>query len=277
MTNTAPTPTQQNVLDAARDLTLADDVPAYRQVTAWLRRLRDSGEVAVGERLPSERRLADAIGISRMTLRQALDEMQRTGEIARTRGTYGGVTLRPRESSVNIADLVGLSPQLLRSASSVTSRVIRAVTEPADAAVAEELGRAEGDPVHNIMRVRFADETAVVLERSAFAADVLPGLLERDLTGSLYAILREEYGIHLAYASQEIEPLRLRPRDAELLGAGVGTAALGVARTTSTGSGERIEFSRDVFRTDQLRITVAGRIQPDPPAEALRSNGGRSI
>ncbi len=200
-----------------------------------------------------------------MTLRQALDAVQLSGELARAVGGRGGVVVAAKLSQVNIADLIGLRPQLLRSAKTAEARVVSAETVPAETHVAQALELDEGDTVHRIIRVRFADNVAVVLERSSFPARDLPGLLDHDLTGSLYRILRQHYRQAPAYATQDLASMLVDGMDAELLEVEPGLPVLQVVRISSTPRGRPIEHSRDLFRSDQLRVTVAGRIATDEP------------
>ena len=253
------------VLDLARRTQLDSVGPVYQQIASRLRTAAAAGTLVPGMRLPPERRLAEAFGVSRMTLRQALDAVQLSGELARAVGGRGGVVVAAKLSQVNIADLIGLRPQLLRSAKTAEARVVSAETVPAETHVAQALELDEGDTVHRIIRVRFADNVAVVLERSSFPARDLPGLLDHDLTGSLYRILRQHYRQAPAYATQDLASMLVDGMDAELLEVEPGLPVLQVVRISSTPRGRPIEHSRDLFRSDQLRVTVAGRIATDEP------------
>jgi GntR family transcriptional regulator len=234
----------------------------HRVVVDQLRALIDEGEWEVDERLPAERVLADRLGVSRMTLRRAVQHLESAGALRRVPGSRGGVYVAPRVSSVDITSLVGLRTQLLRSVQSATSRVVSARTQPAPADVAAALELGPGDPVHEVVRVRFANEVPVVLERSSFPAHRFPGLLERELTGSMYELMADAYGLAPTLASQQVEPVALDGVDADLLDTARGTLALAITRVSLASRGIAVEHSRDVFRTDQLRVVVAGRVTP---------------
>ncbi|GAB3277799.1 GntR family transcriptional regulator [Kineosporia babensis] len=236
------------------------DQPPHRIVADDLRERIASGELSSGQRLPAERPLALAVGISRMTLRRAIELLEASGHVVRTPGTRGGVRVSGPRSSVDITDMAGLGAQLLRSARRVTSQVLEAQTRGPDAETASALRLEPGELVHHVVRVRIADDVPVVLERSSFPATLFPDLLDHDLDGSIYALLRDHYGSAPTVASQELAARLPDPADAGLLDLPAEEPVLGVTRTASTARGVAVEFSRDLFRSDLLRITVNGRL-----------------
>ncbi|MFC5931219.1 GntR family transcriptional regulator [Cryobacterium melibiosiphilum] len=242
--------------------------PVHLQIADWLSNLVVSGELTPGDRLPPERQLAEALLVSRMTLRQALEGLQTAGWLTRTRGRRGGAVIADHRSNVDISNLVGLRAQLLQSALTASSRLISATQNTPDDATRTALRLGPADSVYDVIRVRFADDIPVVLERSYFPAGLFPGLLDRDLTGSMYSLMRRHYALAPVSATQELTALIVDAADAALLEIAPNGPILGITRTSLAGNGTPVEFSRDLFRSDKLRVTVSGRVSSAADAPA---------
>jgi GntR family transcriptional regulator len=122
--------------------------------------------------------------------------------------------------------------------------------------VARALSVAKGGPVHEVIRVRTARREPLALERAYFPVETFPDLLEQPLTGSLYGLLRRHYGQVPHTAAEVLEPVIASDGDARLLGVDPGSPLMLIERTTSTASGLAVEYARDLFRPDRVRISV---------------------
>ncbi len=232
------------------------------------------GTLQPGERLGSERALADRYHVSRSTLRLALDALERAGAISRVRGRGGGTFVRETKIERHLSMMAGLPAYLRRQGYLAGSRVISASIHAADDEVALALDIATGAPVYDLLRVRLANGEPISLEHARLPADYIPGLLEQPLGGSVMDVLTSEYGIEPARAVERIEVALAGREEADLLGIPVGAALLSVERTTWSTKGRAFEFSVDLFRGDRTRIvtetTGAGR-------EVAHSDGGESV
>ncbi len=231
-------------------------VPAYRRVGGVLAARIRSGELAPGARVPSERELAAEHGISRMTARAAVDLLARRGLVER-RERSGVFVARPKiEQSLDT--VAGLSDQLESRGVAPGAEVLEARTVRAgtlgDAEVASRLGISGAERVHVVVRVRTGDGEPLVLEENYLPERLFPGLLREDLTGGLYALMRERYGLFPARSRQELETSLLGPGAAEALGTSPDAPALRVERVTRDARGRPIEFARDLHRGDRLRF-----------------------
>lgn len=237
----------------------AERVPAYRRVGDEISARIKSGEFAPGTRIPSERELAVEQGISRMTARAAVDLLARRGLVERREGS-GVFVARPKiEQSLDT--VAGLSDQLgargvVPGAEVLDARTV-SVGDLGDVEVVSRLGLSGDDGVHVILRVRTGDGEPLVLEETYMPAGLLPGLLGEDLSGSLYALARERYGLSVADARQELEPTPLDPGAAAMLGVRPDVPALRVTRTAWDAEGRAIEFARDLHRGDRV-VFVSG-------------------
>lgn len=236
-------------------------VPAHVQIEQWLMGAIESGELPPGDRLPPERDFAADLGVSRMTLRQALDMLERRGLLAKAIGRRGGTFVVQPKVDCDLTTLIGFSEQLRRRGMTAGARVVSAVEEGAGPAVAKALGLAENDPVYLIVRVRLANEQPLALERSHFPAQRFPGLLGQAMGGSLYALLEDRYGQRPRRALESLESVRARAAEARLLEVPPGTALMLIERTAFAADGIPVEFARDLYRGDRTRIVVWSGIE----------------
>lgn len=233
----------------------AAGTPLHAQIERWLIDVIGRGDLVNGDRLPREGDFAAALGVSRMTLRQALSTMEAQGTVVRKPGRSGGTYVSEPRIECDLTGLAGFTEQMRRANIRAGARVLSAQTVPAAAAVADALSIARGDSVHEIVRVRTARREPLALERSYFPAAVFPDLLAHRLTGSLYELLRRHYGQRPYVASENLEPVIAGASEADQLGVEPESALMLIERTTSTAAGLPVEYARDLFRPDRVRIS----------------------
>ncbi len=231
--------------------------PVYRHVARILAGGLGDGTYAPGDRLPSEREFAERLGVSRMTVRAAYDMLVDLGLVER-RDRVGAFAARPK-LVFDLRSTAGLTAQL-RAQGARPGAVVREATEVSagqvPAEVAGALDLAEADVVYRIVRLRTADREPVVLEETWLLAAAAPGLLDHDLSGSLYDVLAEHYGISPGTSEQELEVAPLGIDEAALLGTTARTPAFHLRRSTRDVGGTTVEFARDLFRGDRFRLRV---------------------
>ena len=228
----------------------------HTQIEDWLAGAISAGQLVPGDRLPTEHDLAAWLGVSRMTLRHALSELAQRGLVTRTVGRGGGTFVAEPKLEQDLTTLAGFSEQLRRHGKAAGARVLAAAQIPASAAAAAALELAEGDPVHDVRRIRLADGRPVVIEHSQFPAGLFPGLLECRLDGSLYDLLAENYGQRPHRARESLEPVVASVRDAEALEIEEGMPLMLVERTAYSQAGQPLEYARDRFRGDRTKVVV---------------------
>jgi GntR family transcriptional regulator len=230
--------------------------PAHARIEEELSEAIGSGKLPVGTKLAPERDLAAQFGVSRMTLRQALGSLERSGLLRRAVGRNGGTFVAAPKVERDLTAFAGLSEQLRRQGFEAGARVRRAREASATPAVAEALGLVRGAPVYEIVRVRLASGEPVALERTYFSAVRFPGLIGQPLEGSLYDLLRERYGEAPTKAHERLEPVLARPSEARALGVEPGAPLMRVERVAYAQSGEPIELSRELHRGDRTSVVV---------------------
>ncbi|HTX84575.1 MAG TPA: GntR family transcriptional regulator [Streptosporangiaceae bacterium] len=231
-------------------------ITAHAQIEDWLADAIAAGQLTPGDRLPTEQDLAARLGVSRMTLRHALSELAQRGLVTRAVGRGGGTFVAEPKLEQDLTTLVGFSEQLRRHGKAAGARVLAAAKIPASPVAAAALELTEGDPVHDVRRIRLADGKPIVIEHSQFPAGLFPDLLDCRLDGSLYDLLAERYGQRPHRARESLEPVVAGVREAEALEVEEGAPLMLVERTAYSLGGQPLEYARDRFRGDRTRVVV---------------------
>jgi len=233
-------------------------IPLHTQLATVLRRQIYNQELLPNTQLPSEREFCDAHGISRITVRNALDELFHEGLIYKAvgKGTYVAEWTLNEE----LRPLNSFSEDMAKRGMRVTSRVLEAQIIAADDALADQLHVPRGAEAVRLYRLRFADDTPIALQLSHLPHHLCPDLLARDFgTCSLFAVLRADYKLRLTRADTTISAALARAEEAELLLLPAPAAVLISEQTTyleddTTPPNGVIEVTRSVFRSDRYKL-----------------------
>jgi GntR family transcriptional regulator len=152
--------------------------------------------------------------------------------------------------------MAGFTEQMRRANLRAGARLVSAATVPANANVATALSVQRGALVHEIVRVRTARREPLAIERSYFPVGPFPDLLDHGLSGSLYAVLTRDYGQRPTSATESLEPVIAREDEADLLQVEIGAPLMLITRTAFTVAGLAVEFARDIFRPDRIKIAL---------------------
>jgi GntR family transcriptional regulator len=241
-----------------------EGVPAHAQIEERVAEAVTAGDLRPGDRLPPERELAERLGVSRMTLRQALESLSNRGLLVRFRGRRGGTFIAQPKIERDMTTLAGLTQQLRRQGHRADAKVLTARRGGSGRRSAEALSLAPGDDVFEIVRLRLSDGEPLALERSLFPAERFPGLLDCPLDGSLYELLEERFGERPVRAIERLEPVLADPAEAGTLGVRTGSPLLLVERTAFDADGVPVEFAQDLFRGDRTRVLIESTMQVEP-------------
>ncbi len=228
---------------------LSGQGPKYQQLQQLLSELI-AAELRPGDRLPSERVLMARFGMSRTTVRHAIAELERDGALERRHGSGTFVAQRRVTSRLHLASF---SEDMARRGLIPSTELLAAVELEADPDLAEALQLRPGEPVARLERLRSADGHPMAYEVSCYPLARLPGLLERDLSGSMYELLRTHFrrapdaGEQLLWAEAASHGLAAR------LEVAAGAAVL-VFQRTALSRAEPIERTTSWYRGDRYRI-----------------------
>jgi len=207
---------------------------------------------APGDPIPSERTLCAELGVSRPTLRSAVDELVNTGLLVREHGR--GMFVAPAKITQEL--LAEEHAFSLPQADGVwTSRVLEFATIPAGARVGRRLRLSPAADIVYIARLRLVDGEPMALEYLHVPASAVPGLKPAEMeSGCFYDFLSERHRIHVHEAVQSIEPTVTNAVEARLLGVPELSPALLFERLTSDVTGRPVEYVHSVYRGDRYRI-----------------------
>jgi len=191
-----------------------------------------------------------------MTLRQALSTLEGKGTVERKSGRTGGTFVREPRIECDLTGMAGFTEQMRRAHVRAGARLVSAATLPANAKVASALAVQRDEPVYEIVRVRTARREPLALERSYFPVASFPGLLDHGLSGSIYTLLTREFGQRPTAASESLEPVIARTDEADLLNVEAGSPLMLITRTAYTTAGLAVEFARDLFRPDRIKVSL---------------------
>jgi DNA-binding GntR family transcriptional regulator len=231
-------------------------VPLYFQVAQRLEQLIESGDLATGTRLENEIDLADRLGLSRPTMRRAIEYLVDRGLLIRKRGVGTQVVHAKVRRQV---ELTSLYDDLARTRRDPRTRVRSFATEPASDALALELGIPAGTDVYAFERLRYAGAEPLALLRNQVPAGLLR-LTPADLEAQgLYNLLRG-HGINLRIAKQSIGARSATAAEARALGEARGAPLLTMVRAAYDDQGRAVEHGDHIYRASRYSfdLTLTG-------------------
>jgi GntR family transcriptional regulator len=212
------------------------------------------GTLEIGAAIPAERRLSTELGISRPTVRAAIEELVRGGLLRRRQGS-GTYVAEPKIALP--LTMTSFSEDMRRRGMRPGSRVLSFEAASAGAQVGRALEVSPEEPVWRIKRLRLADEETMAIESLHVPRSIAPDLSRRDLEGaSFYDLLRERYGVVVSHGMQTTEPTVTDEEESEVLGVPLHSPAFIFERITHDEGGEVVEFVRSIYRGDRYRLVA---------------------
>jgi GntR family transcriptional regulator len=208
----------------------------------------------VGDAIPSERQLGTDLGVSRLTVRAALDQLVREGYLVRRRGA-GTFIAEPKVAKG--IDISSFSDDMRARGLTPGSRTLDLRTIPAGARLGRILHVSPSEPVLSIKRLRLADGEPMAIEQLHVRASLVPGLTGEDLeTNSFYDLLSSRYEIAIVGGTQTVEPTVTNEEESDALGVPLHSPALLFERVTRSADGDVVEFTGSTYRGDRYRLVT---------------------
>ena len=222
-------------------------IPKYQSISNDLRRRIDGGEINPGQRLTSQHALAQEYGVTVMTLRQALADLETEGLVHAVKGK-GTFVSEPPSVRYDLDHLWSFTQEMTQQGVDVTTEVLAVHhdPDPADAEPARVALRLDDDaPMVEIVRRRSISAKPVVLQHSFLAESIWSEIATVDLaTTSLYDVLAEACGLALDQASETLRAVALDTDDARLLAVEAGLPSLESIRVSTTKDGIPFLYDR---------------------------------
>jgi len=228
-------------------------VPAYRRIQSEIQALIESGELKAGDTVRSERGLARTHGVSLMTARHALRELELDGLVERHRGS--GTFVAPPKIHFN--KLVSFSEQMSSRGLVAQSRVLNLRVGEREHDIAARLALAADSRLVKLERLRQANGQPFGLEVCYFSAEQFPRVRRARLERrSLFTMFEQEYGIAFAYADEEVDAVAADSRAAELLQVPKGAPVLRIRQVLYSADGKPITYTLALYRSDRHSLLV---------------------
>lgn len=229
-------------------------VPRYHRIAEELRQRIQSGDLMLGARLPNQRRLARDFGVTLMTLRQALELLERDKLIRRHHGL--GTFVAAPSIDYDILQLRRFAGDLRAQGEPVSTRLLSNRFVVGDRRVSVALGLGRRPRVLQIERLRLVDGRPMSLQRSFLSAPVGEELLKADLAATpLRQALEFKLGLVIARARETVSAVRLGRREARELSCAVGAPAFESERVSFALGSQPVVFDRVFIPGDRFRIT----------------------
>jgi GntR family transcriptional regulator len=226
--------------------------PLWHQTEMALRALIEKGEWTTGTQIPNEDRLCTLLGVSRITVRHALRNLEDAGLLRREHGR--GTFVRSATVVAGVRGLTSFTEEMRTLGLSVGTRVLDARMINATEEIADALEISMGDDVVQLRRLRLGNSMPIGIQTAHLPAARVPGLLEKAFEiYSLYEYLRDNYEIKAVKAKEVYRVGLVSETDAEMIQLPAGTPAFVVERITYDETGP-FEFALSTMRADRYEI-----------------------
>ncbi|MDD2587700.1 MAG: GntR family transcriptional regulator [Atopobiaceae bacterium] len=236
--------------------TVSKKQPLYDQLVDILRDKIDN-ELRPNDLLPSERELSQQYGLSRTTVRLALQELENLGLIYRKHGK-GTFVADFGDNVTNLSQTYSFTEQMRELGRVPKTTILEFTKLEANKYLANHMYIHMGDKVFTMKRLRAADGIPMMVERSYLPVRNFMSLTVEDVRSKpLYELIEKDYHEQIRVAEEEFSASIARLEDARLLGINEGSPVLNLVRTTYNEGNEIIEFTLSVARADQFKYRVS--------------------
>lgn len=235
--------------------------PLYRKIEDALRDLIHSAEYEPGDKIPSERDLAEQLEVSRMTVRKAVDNLVSDGLLERD--STSGTRVRAPQVRRRISGATeGVSQLLSDAGAEPGSRLLFFEERTATNKMAQRLSIQPGDTLIVVKRLRTTNGEAFCVETSYFPKVRVPDLMAADVmeAKSLYGLLKDRYGIVPATGEQNLSVAQARDEEARLLGIPPGSPVLLQRATVYDTTGRAMEYVKSANHPELVAFTSNNRL-----------------
>lgn len=235
----------------------SNPIPKYLQISAWLNELIETGRYRPGEQLPSEVELAKMCDVTRTTVRQAIAELTARGLLRKEKGTGTFVSApAPAELRQKLTHISSTTDLMQDSGITQRSKVLEKRIIQAEDKIASALFLGADKKVILVRRVRKGDGTPYVYEESYLPYDLFKGILNENLTGSMYKLISEKFDVVLARCAQTISAVNLNADIADILQLPENAAGIFMESLTFDENSIPVELLYSYLRGDTYKLEI---------------------
>jgi GntR family transcriptional regulator len=206
-----------------------------------------------GDAIPSERQLSADLGVSRLTVRAALDDLAREGHLVRRRGA-GTFVSEPKIAQE--LTMTSFTEDMRRRGMRPRTRTLELRVVSAGAALGRIFHVSPSEPIVVAKRLRLADDETMAIETLHVRESLVPGLTAKDLEQSFYELLSSRFGITIVSGIETIEATVTSEEESLQLGVPLHSPAFQFERTTRSEDGSVVEFVRSIYRGDRYQLVT---------------------
>jgi GntR family transcriptional regulator len=237
------------------EIQVSSPTPLYEQIKEILRARVLDGTYKPHEQLPSESEMMTAFNVSRITVRQALNDLQNEGLVFRIHGK--GTFVSKPKAFQDLGRLQGFGEAMRKMGYETFARVVSMRTVVPSAQVQERLQLSKRAKVTELQRIRFLNREPISLDVTYLPADIGARLAKEDLASrDIFVILENDYGMSLGHADLQIGSTLADERLAGQLQVEEGSPVLVIERTTHTSDGTPIDYEHLYYRGDAFQYKV---------------------
>lgn len=233
----------------------SEEFPRYAQVEAILAAEIAAGELACGAQLPPEDRLTERFGVSRTTVRKAIENLIARGlvEIRRGKGTF----VSEPKITQELTELRGFAEDMVLIGRHPTARLLSKEIVTASKDVAANLELPQGAQVWRIERVRLGDGVPMSFDETYLPLDIGDKIVANDLEAEpIFDLLEGKYGLPLVEARYQLEAVTASAHVAAALNVDVGSAIFLIERTCYVELNRPVDYEKLFYRGDLIRFST---------------------
>ncbi len=215
-----------------------------------------SGRLPVDSKLPGENKLAEQHGVSRVTVRRAMEALQSAGLVARKAGVGTVVLEQPLDATVMTASVSNLMPNMVKMSQASQVRLLEFAYIPPPEMIRERLGMAKGGKVQRSVRVRMIDGKPFSHLITHVPEAIALHYNEMDLANTPLFVMLERSGVKVDHASQSISATLASHDVAQALDVTVGSPLISLTRVVFDEQGRGVEHLEALYRPDRYRIQI---------------------
>ncbi|MFE8701594.1 phosphonate metabolism transcriptional regulator PhnF [Cytobacillus sp. FJAT-54145] len=227
-------------------------IPIYHQLEEYIRGQIENGTYPFDTTIPSERELAERFEISRMTVRQAINNLVNDGYLYREKGR--GTFVNRRKVEQKLQAVTSFTEDMIERGLTPKNKLLTFHIIPANGKVASILNLQEHTPVYEIKRIRIADDSPIAIETTYLPANLIKGLSEEILNRSLYNYIENDLSLKISEATQEIEAASAKQQDTAHLQIEKGAPVLVISQTSILDDGTPFEYVKSIYRADRYKF-----------------------
>lgn len=227
-------------------------IPVYQVIEQDIKEKIQSGLLKHGDMIHSENELKEIYSVSRMTVRQALNNLVNEGYLYRHKGK--GTFVNNSKIEKSIQGLVGFTEEMRQMNRKVSNRLISFEIIKADKEISEKLFLEEGDDVYMIERVRYGDKIPVLFEKLYLPKRVFKEIDASIMSSSFYQYIEGQLNYKISYCIQSVEAKSSDQRVSDYLEIPKSSPVLYLTRNTFLDRGFPFEYVKSYYRADQYRF-----------------------